>query len=82
MRARDLWGRALAYKRTYDTPDGRVVLADLATFCFLSETTHVVGDRDSSMIAEGRRQVILRISKMTGLTPVQIESFTIETAEE
>jgi hypothetical protein len=58
-----------------------VVLADLAAFCFLSETTHVVGDRDSSLIAEGRRQVLLRISKMTGLTPAQIESFTVDVEE-
>jgi len=81
LRVRDLWDRSLAYKRTFGTPDSRVVLADLAAFCFIGETTHVVGDRDSSLIAEGRRQVILRISKMTGLTPAQIESFTIEQEE-
>jgi hypothetical protein len=82
LQVRDLWARSKAYKRTFDTPDARVVLADLASFCFLGETTHVVGDRDSSLVAEGRRQVMLRISKMTGLTPAQIESFTIEHEEE
>lgn len=82
MRARDLWSRAIDYKATFEPKHAQRVLADLNGFCFLCETTHVVGDRDSSLIAEGRRQVLLRITKMCGLTPADIESFTIETEEE
>jgi hypothetical protein len=81
LRVRDLWTRSTAYKRTFDTADARVVLADLGAFCFIGETTHVVGDRDSSLIAEGRRQVLLRITKFCGLTPAQIESFTTDVEE-
>ena len=81
MRARDLWDRSRAYKRTFDTPDARIVLRDLAAFCFADETTHVVGDPYQSAVAEGRRQVFLRIGKFCRLTPAQIESFTVEVEE-
>lgn len=81
MRVRDLWERALDYRRTFDPPQARRVLSDLERFCFASETTHVVGDRDSSLIAEGRRQVYLRILKMARLTPAEIESFTTQVEE-
>lgn len=81
LTARDLWDRALAYRRTFSSREAEVVLRDLAKFCFVEETTHQVGDRDSSLIAEGRRQVFLRIKQYARLTPAQLESFTVETEE-
>ena len=81
LQVRDLWGRAQAYKRLFDRPEGQLVLRDLARFCCADETTHVVGDADSSKIQEGRRQVWMRINQHLRLTPAQIDSFTIEVEE-
>jgi hypothetical protein len=81
LQARDLWDRSRAYKRTFDTAGGRIVLRDLAAFCFLDKTTHVVGDPYQSAVAEGRRQVLLRITAYCRLTPAEIDSFTVEVEE-
>ena len=45
-------------------PKGDMVLMDLANHCFKHDTTHVPGDRDSTLINEGKRQVLLHIENM------------------
>ncbi len=70
---------ALAYfsewKAAYQLEFGRgdsAAFADLAAFCHEGETCFVRGDRDASLIMEGRRQVILRIRNFLDLTPEQL----------
>lgn len=46
--------------------------AELAAFCHEHETCIVRGDRDQSLVLEGRRQVILRIRNFLNLTPEEL----------
>jgi hypothetical protein len=69
----DLENEALvrAYHVVFGSPDGQIVLADLAPFCRAAETCF---DRDPRIHAalEGRREVWLRIAKFSKLTNEQI----------
>lgn len=51
-----------------DTP----AFDDLAVFCRERATCVVPGDRDQSLVMEGRRQVILRIRNFLDLTPEEL----------
>ena len=53
---------SLAYKRTFDSPDGKKVLADLFKCCHMTTSTM---DKDPYETAfnEGARSVVLRILK-------------------
>ena len=55
-----LRGRRESYRRVFDSPDGKAVLADLAKFCRASVTTFHEDPR-AHALAEGRREVWLRI---------------------
>ena len=59
------------YQLTFQTsqPSNVKVLEDLAEFCRANESCVVPGDRDKTLILEGRREVWLRISQMLGLAP-------------
>lgn len=65
-------------KRDYQLSLGRLdvhaqrVLGDLAKFCRANESCVVPGDRDLSLILEGRREVWLRIANHLHLTPAQL----------
>lgn len=61
-----------AYQVTYNTPPGESVQADLAIFCHANTTTAVLGDRDQTLILEGRRQVWLRIREYLDLSPEEL----------
>ena len=47
-------------------------LSDLSAFCRENETCVVPGDRDMTLVMEGRRQAILRIRNFLTLTPEQL----------
>lgn len=52
-----------------ESPQGAQVLADLALYCFANESTFKPGlGRDEQLLAEGRRQVWLRISQHLNLS--------------
>jgi hypothetical protein len=78
--ASDRWQRALDFmkwrKQSYQVnlqmADGRLWLDDLARFCRANETCVVPGDRDRSLVLEGRREVWLRIQNHLNLTPEQL----------
>ncbi|MCP4328419.1 MAG: hypothetical protein GY791_08285 [Alphaproteobacteria bacterium] len=54
--------RRAAYAAFTQSPDGRVVLADLARFCRYRESTYSPDDPPEAMRhLEGRREVLLRI---------------------
>lgn len=59
--------RRTAYIRTFDTPFGAEVLADLAKFCRAQESTFHPDARVHA-VAEGRREVWLRIAQHLNLS--------------
>lgn len=59
--------RRTDYTRTFDTPHGAKVLADLAKFCRAQESTFHPDPRVHA-VAEGRREVWLRIQQHLNLS--------------
>lgn len=58
------------FQLTFKTPAGERVLADLGWFCRETESCVVPGDRDMTMVLEGRREAMLRIRQYLDL-PVE-----------
>lgn len=63
--------RAYVYQQTFLNPLGEEVLADLAKFCRATESTFHQDPR-AHAVAEGRREVWLRIAKHLHLTDEQL----------
>lgn len=63
--------RRTAYVATFANPMGQEVLIDLAKFCRANESTFHV-DARAHAVAEGRREVFLRIQKHLQLTDEQL----------
>ena len=70
-----LGARQYNYQKTFRSPTGEVVLRDLAVFCFADMTTFN-GDRDKALLAEGRRQVWLRLQNHLQMTPAELWRLT------
>ena len=66
-----LFRRRYAYQQTFRGPFGEEVLKDLAVYCFASMTTFQ-GDRDGALLAEGRRQVWLRMAEHLNMSPEEL----------
>jgi hypothetical protein len=60
--------RKRAYQLAFHGPAGEAILIDLTSFCRGRETCVVPGDRDSTMVLEGRREVYLRIRDHLDMT--------------
>lgn len=72
LKARDfLHGRAQDYRTVFASPVGQRVLADLAKFCRANESTFHA-DARLHAVAEGRREVWLRIQRNLELTDEQL----------
>lgn len=70
--ARNFLGRRrTAYVKTFLGPFGQEVLIDLAKFCRASESTFHT-DARAHAVAEGRREVWLRIQRHLQLTDEQL----------
>lgn len=63
--------RGQSYRKTFEGIHGERVLADLAQFCRANETTFHENER-AHVLAEGRREVWLRISKHLHLTDEEL----------
>jgi hypothetical protein len=63
--------RRNVYCKTFLNPMGQEVLEDLARFCRATETTFNPNER-AHCVAEGRREVWLRIQKNLNLTDEQL----------
>jgi hypothetical protein len=63
--------RRTAYVKTFFNPMGEEVLRDLAKFCRAHETTFAT-DARAHAVAEGRREVFLRISSHLRLTDEEL----------
>jgi hypothetical protein len=66
--------RRTAYVRTFLCPPGQEVLTDLAKFCRANESTYS-DDPRAHAVAEGRREVWLRIQRHLQLTDDQLWQF-------
>jgi hypothetical protein len=66
-----LGDRRFAYLQTFKGPRAEVVLKDLARFCRAHESTFVADPR-AHAVAEGRREVWLRIQNHLRLSPDQL----------
>lgn len=62
--------RKAGYQRTFNEE----AIADIMRFCRMYETCFVPGDRDKTMMLEGRREVALRIFQHMKLSPEQLAS--------
>lgn len=77
-----LSARRTAYIRVFDGPEADKVLADLARFCRAHETTFHADPRIHA-VAEGRREVWLRIAKHLNLSDDQLfELYAAKAAKE
>ena len=66
--------RQSAYKKTFDNPEGRKVLADLRRFCRATAPTADVNNVNVTYLQEGRREVYLRILSHLSLTEEDVVS--------
>jgi len=74
--------RRTAYVNTFENPMGREVLADLARFCRANATTFHP-DARMHAVAEGRREVWLRIAQHLNLSDDQLfELYAVKTAKD
>jgi len=66
--------RKTAYQLTLGgiSPAHKVVLTDLAFFCRANESCVVAGDRDKTLMLEGRREVWLRIQQHLNFNTEQL----------
>jgi len=53
-----------AYRRVFETPDGRLVLRHLMLVGFVMKSTFVVRDPHESSLNEGSRRIVLSILRM------------------
>lgn len=60
--------RQQAYRKTFESPEGRKVLADLRRFCRATVPTADVNNVHATFLLEGRREVWLRIMSHLSLT--------------
>lgn len=68
-------GRQYAYKKTFEGPLGQEVLKDLAKFC-RANTSTFHEDARLHAVAEGRREVWLRIQNHLRLSPAELWRLT------
>jgi hypothetical protein len=68
---RFLWNRRYSYRSIFNSPPGKIVLADLAVFCRAAESTFHDNERVQSKL-DGRREVWLRIQQHLQLTEDQL----------
>jgi hypothetical protein len=72
-----LWNRRNHYRAVFRSDSGMRVLADLREFCRADASCVVVGkdgkiDTHATVLAEGRREVWLRITEVLNLTDEQL----------
>lgn len=70
--------KSTLFKRVFENVDGRAVLAELSAFAHMETTTAKASlqtgmiDANAMLIAEGRRQVVLHIARVCGLSYEEI----------
>jgi len=67
----------LAYKRVFESSDGKVVLKDLMKCCNFTNSS-VGKDSHETYFNEGSRSILLRIIKTTAMSLEDIDKYIIE----
>lgn len=57
-----------AYRRMFDTADGKMILKDLAYYCYENDSTYDINPQTMAF-NEGRRSVILKIRQVLDTDP-------------
>ena len=73
--------RAGAYRKVFQSPDGKRVLADLRRFCRADTSCADVTNVHTTFLLEGRREVWLRIQAQLALTDEQITQLVEDYSE-
>lgn len=73
--------RQSAYKKTFDNPEGRKVLADLRRFCRATVPTADVDNVNTTFLLEGRREVWCRIQAHLNLSDEDVIQLIEESNE-
>jgi hypothetical protein len=63
---------AKAYRQTFGSPVGQIVLRDLQAFCRATEGPYAPGDVNETMVRCGALEVWLHIIRYVELTPQQL----------
>lgn len=66
--------RQSAYQKTFGSEHGKYVLADLIRFCRANTPTANINNVNATYLAEGRREVWLRIQSHLNLTDEDISN--------
>ena len=74
--------RRVSYQKTFNSPEGKKVLADLRRFCRATMPTADVNNERATYLLEGRREVFLRIMSHLQLTEDDIYQLTEEYQDE
>lgn len=71
-------GVATAYRRALgpNSLDGQLILADLAHYCRLAQSSFVPGDPGQTAFNEGARDVFLHVAELIGITPRDFPQIT------
>lgn len=77
-----LFSRSNAYRKTFDNPEGKKVLADLRRFCHASTPTADINNVYATYLTEGRREVFLRITSHMNLTDEDLYALVEEYPED
>ena len=74
--------RQSAYRKTFENPEGKKVLADLRRFCRATLPTADVNNTNATFLLEGRREVWLRITAHLNLTDEDVYKLLEENPNE
>ena len=67
---------AAAYRELLATPEGKLMLRDLAAYCRVGQSSFVAGDPHQTAFNEGARDVFLHIAEMANLRPGDFPQLT------
>jgi hypothetical protein len=67
---------AAAYRELLGTPEGKLMLRDLAAYCRVGTSSFVAGDPHQTAFNEGARDVFLHIAEMAGIRPGDFPQLT------
>lgn len=68
-----------AYAALLATPEGKLMLRDLAAYCRVGASSFVAGDPHQTAFNEGTRDVFLHVAEMAGVRPEDFTSLLAET---
>lgn len=68
---------AAAYRELLATPEGKLVLRDLAAYCRVGASSFAAGDPHQTAFNEGARDVFLHVAEMAGLRPDDFQQLTV-----